>query len=765
MSFTTLRQLEQVLVLKQITELGPGTVGPPGRSAYEVAVAEGFVGIEQEWLDSLVGPIGPVGKSNYEVAVDAGFVGTELEWLETVTGPEGPQGPIGPVGPQGVQGIQGEIGPVGPQGPKGDTGPQGIQGIQGIQGEQGIQGVQGEQGPQGNQGIQGETGKTSYQHALDQGFVGTLQDWLDSLVGPQGIQGIQGPVGNTGPQGEKGDKGDTGDTGPKGDKGDKGDTGDTGPIGPVGAGLEIAGSVALYADLPSGLGPGDAGTAYFVEADGMLYIWNGSAFPANGMGTVFQGPQGDPGPPGVDGQDGAPGPKGDPGDPGADGADGLSAYEVAVANGFVGSEQDWLDSFNIITSVNSKTGAVVIDKSDVGLANVDNTSDLGKPISTATQTALDEKVNNNQIPLLWDEIVQKMPLYNQFLAAYNMSSMNPAAVIAHTPDLGDVGILSLVHNENNFTSLIPNPNLASATEGVIITLPERDGLLVLSDDLSAVATSNDYNDLDNKPTIPGPLTPPGATTQVVFNDNGAWGASPNFTYQSEGPSEYGINIGQAKLSNTLGGDGVRLIPNKDFPYDCYLEIVRSTQGNSWIIHAAAAGTLLADSSQLFFNGEMVLDENNLTTNGPAHGQILTISNTGQRVWGVVTANSSVQIGKYATATGSGGVAIGDSTYVPSTAAIAVGNSAGAAGSNTIAIGNAAQAIHAYSAAIGPKSSVSPFPNTQSSGANRMTLGYNEVEIVGPGSSGTSTSLILVSPNGTKFKITVNNSGTLAATAV
>ena len=33
-------------------------------------------------------------------------------------------------------------------------------------------------------------------------------------------------------------------------------------------------------------------------------------------------------------------------------------------------------------------------KSDVGLSNVDNTSDLSKPISTATQSALDDKVNS-----------------------------------------------------------------------------------------------------------------------------------------------------------------------------------------------------------------------------------------------------------------------------------------------------------------------------------------------------------------------------------
>lgn len=46
-----------------------------------------------------------------------------------------------------------------------------------------------------------------------------------------------------------------------------------------------------------------------------------------------------------------------------------------------------------VTSVSGKTGAVSLAKGDVGLANVDNTSDANKPISTATQTALDGKVD------------------------------------------------------------------------------------------------------------------------------------------------------------------------------------------------------------------------------------------------------------------------------------------------------------------------------------------------------------------------------------
>ena len=46
-----------------------------------------------------------------------------------------------------------------------------------------------------------------------------------------------------------------------------------------------------------------------------------------------------------------------------------------------------------VDSVAGKTGVVTLVKADVGLANVDNTSDVNKPISTATQDALNLKAN------------------------------------------------------------------------------------------------------------------------------------------------------------------------------------------------------------------------------------------------------------------------------------------------------------------------------------------------------------------------------------
>ena len=63
------------------------------------------------------------------------------------------------------------------------------------------------------EGSQGLDGKSAYELAVEQGFEGTVVEYLESL------------------KGEKGDKGDTGAKGAKGDKGDKGDQGVAGADG------------------------------------------------------------------------------------------------------------------------------------------------------------------------------------------------------------------------------------------------------------------------------------------------------------------------------------------------------------------------------------------------------------------------------------------------------------------------------------------------------------------------------------------------------
>jgi hypothetical protein len=225
----TVQNPPSVVVQSQLASLnldtgGGGGTGEDGASAYEVAVANGFVGDEAAWLASLVGPAGPKGDK----------------------GDPGDQGPQGIPGPQGERGLQGEQGPAGAD----STVP-------------GPQGPQGERGEKGDPGDPGPPGKSAYERAVDLGFEGSEQEWLDSLVGPEGPEGPQGPAGPKGDPGDPGEKGEQGDpglsayevavdngfegteqewldslVGPEGQEGQagpKGDQGDPGPQGDPGA--------------------------------------------------------------------------------------------------------------------------------------------------------------------------------------------------------------------------------------------------------------------------------------------------------------------------------------------------------------------------------------------------------------------------------------------------------------------------------------------------------------------------------------------------
>ncbi|MFZ1250616.1 MAG: SGNH/GDSL hydrolase family protein [Candidatus Microsaccharimonas sp.] len=72
----------------------------------------------------------------------------------------------------------------------------------------------------------------------------------------------------------------------------------------------------------------------------------------------------------------------------------LTATDAAAARVVIGAGTSNLTIGN--TSTTAKAGDYTPTKSDVGLNNVDNTSDLNKPISTATQTALNAKLDASQ---------------------------------------------------------------------------------------------------------------------------------------------------------------------------------------------------------------------------------------------------------------------------------------------------------------------------------------------------------------------------------
>lgn len=147
-------------------------------SVIRVTVANGPRG-----LPGANGADGSDGASAYAVAVANGFVGTEAEWLASLVGADGAQGPQGDTGPTGATGPAGPTGATGPQGPTGSTG------------ATGATGPAGDTGPAGSDGAPGADGDSAYAVAVANGFVGTEAEWLTSLIGPQGPEGPPGEGG------------------------------------------------------------------------------------------------------------------------------------------------------------------------------------------------------------------------------------------------------------------------------------------------------------------------------------------------------------------------------------------------------------------------------------------------------------------------------------------------------------------------------------------------------------------------------------------
>lgn len=100
---------------------------------------------------------GKDGKSAYEVAVAYGFVGTEVEWIESLKG---------------------------------------VDGKDGVNGKDGCDGRNGTDGLSGRDGINGTDGKSAYIIAVEHGFSGTENEWLQSLKGADGRDGITPDMSN-----------------------------------------------------------------------------------------------------------------------------------------------------------------------------------------------------------------------------------------------------------------------------------------------------------------------------------------------------------------------------------------------------------------------------------------------------------------------------------------------------------------------------------------------------------------------------------------
>ena len=237
-------------------------------------------------------------------------------------------------------------------------------------------------------GLRGEPGLSAYTVAVENGFTGTESQWLASLIGPQGATGAvgpQGPIGETGPtgpqgpQGLQGIQGIQGEIGPQGPAGPMGPQGETGPQGPQGeqGPQGIQGVKGDKGDTGATGPTGDTGPQGPQGPQGI----QGEVGPQGPQGV--KGDTGDTGPQGIQGDVGPVGPAG------VDGDDGLSAYQVALGGGFVGTEAQWLASLVGPQGPQGETGpqGPKGDTGDVGPAGPQGPQGEQGPAGTMTYPA------------------------------------------------------------------------------------------------------------------------------------------------------------------------------------------------------------------------------------------------------------------------------------------------------------------------------------------------------------------------------------------
>lgn len=92
------------------------------------------------------GSRGAAGKSAYEIALQNGFIGTEADWLTSLKGQKGDTGAPGAKGASGEKGDRGEPGTPGAKGERGEKGEKGDAGTSGKDGTNGTDGKDGADG-------------------------------------------------------------------------------------------------------------------------------------------------------------------------------------------------------------------------------------------------------------------------------------------------------------------------------------------------------------------------------------------------------------------------------------------------------------------------------------------------------------------------------------------------------------------------------------------------------------------------------------------
>lgn len=419
-----------------------------------------------------------------------------------------------------------------------------------------------------------------------------------------------------------------------------------------------------------------------------------------------------------------------------------------------------------VQTVNGYTGSVSLTKSDLGLGNVNNTSDADKPISTTTQAAIDVKPSR------------------EFVAT--------AVLTGNATNTADINMLKSSVNSN--TQSITATKLALAQKALLFKpLKNAEYVMPTSGILTDANSGNIiYSQWSQKPVFPeslsdgfyctivnysgGTITSNTLSTARFYTNTSGYAGSTTFTIPPGGSANvYAVKINGAQRYYVSAGDQASSASVADASIT-NAKLAGSITASKLIgtditaIGTVTTGTWSATTIDIAHGGTGSTTQNfvDLSTNQNAIGGTKTFSNN--------IVSNGVTIGK-----GNGGntssIIIGPWTNAgENSIGIGSGTMTGNSGTYNVAIGENAlrnSGAVSYSTAVGVNAG-----SSSNQGTNNTFLGYNAIATtnvsisnstaIGSGAVVTASNTIQVGADGTNGSTPIQNvktSGTLTAGTV
>jgi hypothetical protein len=397
-----------------------------------------------------------------------------------------------------------------------------------------------------------------------------------------------------------------------------------------------------------------------------------------------------------------------------------------------------IDAAGNVDSVNGQVGVVVLTKTDIGLSNVDNTSDANKPISSATQSALNGKqdtlvsgtniktVNSNTLLGSGDVVIDKSSVGLGNVA--NVDTTNASNITSGT--LGDARLSSNVTTQGNtfnaankLVQLDATAKLPAVDGSQLTNLPSftpPNGLLKIA---SAISTTfqvvKDY--LDNASVLflnsrrigigkdtsvttqsVAVVEVQDANTSIVLKPNGTGGIIASVpdgtTTGGNARGQYSVDLQRNRQINTQVASGVYSTIGGGFSNTSssnYSTVGGGYRNDATLDHSTVAGgynnDATADSSSIGGGYQNNASSFGSTISG---GQSNTASTNTHAT--VVGGQGNTSSGQYSISGGTSNTASGSRT-------ISLGDSNTASGYGAVCIGLANTGTGQYSFSIGFRS--------------------------------------------------------------